>query len=241
MDLLARASAVPAFSAISLQRLCGGWGSQGGPCFAAAPFSTAANQGDKSGSQTSGQQQQQQQQRAAEQEVVATDQDERRRAITDKIPVRPVGVVEGTTYSLAILAALAFGVAVLWAAINELLLEPKEHKCFNLSLEKLRNDPRVTVRLGTPISGYGSESRNRAARQRVPHRITTDSEGREHIQIQFYARGPSDVGRVSADLYKDVGSKDWRFNFLFVDIDGRIPQRIMLIEPQPVTPLSPQY
>lgn len=35
--------------------------------------------------------------------------------------------------------------AVLWAAVNELLLEPKEYKCFNLALDKLRHDPRVTV------------------------------------------------------------------------------------------------
>lgn len=74
-------------------------------------------------------------------------------------------------------------VAVLWAAVNELLIQPREYTCFNLALERLREDPRVTVRLGTPISGYGAESRNRAARQRVAHRDYTDSSGVEHIQV----------------------------------------------------------
>lgn len=32
-------------------------------------------------------------------------------AITDKIPIRPVGVVEGTAYTLAIVAALAVSLA----------------------------------------------------------------------------------------------------------------------------------
>lgn len=50
-------------------------------------------------------------------------------------------------------------------------------------------------------------------------------------QVQFYARGPTEVGKVSADLYKDA-SNEWQFKFLYVDIDGRIPQRILLVDPQ---------
>ena len=104
--------------------------------------------------------------------------------ITDKhIPQRPMGVVEGTSYSLVILAAIGFGIAILWTAVSSLLIQPKEYTCFNVTLDKLRDDPRVTVRLGTPISGYGQESRNRAARQRIPHRAYKDDNGTEHIQV----------------------------------------------------------
>ena len=49
--------------------------------------------------------------------------------------------------------------------------------------EQVKGDPRVTVRLGTPISAYGQESRNRAARQRIPHRSWTDGSGLEHHQV----------------------------------------------------------
>ncbi len=152
-------------------------------------------------------------------------------------------------------AGLAVAGAVLWAAANELLIQPKEYTCFNLALERIRypqqclrllcqrascwhalchcascryterrasdsevkyqrginiappfrrrtpsdscsscklaaswrrEDPRVTVRLGTPISAYGQESRNRAARQRIPHRAYTDSDGVEHHHVRIF-------------------------------------------------------
>ena len=73
--------------------------------------------------------------------------------------------------------------AVVWAVVNELLIQPREYTCFNITLKKLQDDPRVTVRLGTPISGYGQESRNRQARQRIPHRVFKDHQGVEHTQV----------------------------------------------------------
>ena len=44
------------------------------------------------------------------------------------------------------------------------------------AMERLRNDPRVAVRLGNSLSGYGSDSKNRSARQRIPHRSYTSQE-----------------------------------------------------------------
>lgn len=130
------------------------------------------------------------QQRKAERAVVS--QEDTFDEITDKhIPQRPLGVVEGTSYSLVILAAIGFGIAILWTAVSSLLIQPKEYTCFNVTLDKLRDDPRVTVRLGTPISGYGQESRNRAARQRIPHRAYKDDNGTEHIQVRMSAHKSS--------------------------------------------------
>ena len=43
----------------------------------------------------------------------------------------------------------------------------------------------VTVRIGSPITGYGSESRNRAARQRIPNRVWTDEDGVEHVEVKL--------------------------------------------------------
>ena len=76
-----------------------------------------------------------------------------------------------------------FTVAVLWAVVNELLIQPREYTAFNLSLQKLRDDPRIMVMIGTPISGYGQETHNRAARQRIPHKIYSDDRNREHVQV----------------------------------------------------------
>jgi hypothetical protein len=39
------------------------------------------------------------------------------------------------------------------------------------------------VRIGSPITGYGQESRNRAARQRIPNKIWTDEDGVEHVEV----------------------------------------------------------
>jgi hypothetical protein len=114
--------------------------------------------------------------------------DEKINAITDKIPQRPVGVVEGTSYTAVILAA--FGVrgggrgAGGWSVwplrsqrgsltalppphsqtpqclayfiynfVITLVLEPVQQQCFNAALDKLRTDPRITVRLGSSITG----------------------------------------------------------------------------------------
>ena len=49
----------------------------------------------------------------------------------------------------------------------------------------------VTVRIGSPVTGYGSESRNRAARQRIPNRVWTDEHGVEHVEVK-----PSKLFRV---------------------------------------------
>lgn len=57
------------------------------------------------------------------------------------------------------------------------------HKCF-LMLCMLSGWPsQVTVRIGSPVSGYGQESRNRAARQRIPNRVWTDEDGIEHVEV----------------------------------------------------------
>ena len=52
-------------------------------------------------------------------------------------------------------------------------------------------DPRVMVRLGAPITGYGVESRSRSARQRIRHRDYTDAAGVQHLQART-AAGPAD-------------------------------------------------
>lgn len=153
--------------------------------------------------------------------------------ITDKhIPVRPLGVVEGTSYSLVIAAGLACCGAIVYTAVNSLLVQPKQYTVFNMALEKLRHDPRVTVRLGTPISGYGQESTNRAARQMIPHRIYNDNDGKEHVQVQFRARGPTGSGLVGADMFKD-SNKKWQYSFLFIDLDAPLQHRLHLEGPGP--------
>ncbi|KAL2344635.1 hypothetical protein Fmac_005920 [Flemingia macrophylla] len=71
---------------------------------------------------------------------------------TYNIPEKPVTFVERASYSIVILARLG---------MKQLF---------------------VRVRIGSPITGYGQVSRNRAARQRIPHRVWTDEDGAEHVE-----------------------------------------------------------
>lgn len=122
-----------------------------------------------------------------------------------------------------------FAAAVIYAALNELIFSPKEYQCYTAALEKIKDDPRVTVRLGSPISAYGTESRNRAARQRIPHRVFSDSDGREHVQLQFHLRGPTGRAVANADMYQDAGK--WRYQFLYLNVESPIPQQVVLVRP----------
>lgn len=128
---------------------------------------------------------------------------------------------------------MQFAIAVLYAALSELVFSPKEYVCYSHTLEKIKDDPRVTIRLGSPISAYGSESRNRAARQRIPHRIYNDNEGREHVQIQFHAKGPSGRATVQADMYKSSDG-EWKYHYLYLTVESPLPQQLVLIRPNQV-------
>ena len=155
-------------------------------------------------------------------------------SITDRIPPEylkkgPVSVAEGTSYTVIILAALGFAAAVAYAAVSELLLSPKEYTCFSKALKKIEEDPRVTIRLGTPVHGYGSESRNRAARQRIPHRIYKDEEGKEHVQIQFHASGPSGRAVVYADMFEDENGVLNEYRYLTVRVLSPVPHDVVLV------------
>ena len=41
----------------------------------------------------------------------------------------------------------------------------------------------ITAKIGYPVTGYGTESRNRAARQRIQNRVWTDEDGVEHVEV----------------------------------------------------------
>eukprot|EP00898_Chlorokybus_atmophyticus_P004688 jgi/Chlat1/521/Chrsp103S00011 len=153
-------------------------------------------------------------------------------AITDKIPERPVTAVEGASWSIVILAALGIAAVTMWAVFKELVLEPTEYIIFGKSLKRVQDDNRVVLRIGSPISGYGEESRNRAARQRIRHREYKDAEGTPHMQardhaiVQFHVRGPTGTGIVNADMYKK--GKEWEYSYLYTDITAPYPTRIVL-------------
>ncbi|KAG8653714.1 hypothetical protein MANES_05G052500v8 [Manihot esculenta] len=139
-------------------------------------------------------------------------------APTYNIPEKPVTFAEGASYSIIILAGLGVAAAAGYAVFKELIFEPKEYKIFNKALKRIQDDAQVRVRIGSPITGYGQESRNRAARQRIPNKIYTDEDGVEHVLVNFYIRGPHGAGKVSAEMFKDKVDKQWKYTYLIVQI-----------------------
>ncbi|CAA2957882.1 probable mitochondrial import inner membrane translocase subunit TIM21 [Olea europaea var. sylvestris] len=149
-------------------------------------------------------------------------------APTYNIPEKPVTFTEGASYSIVILAGLGIAAAAGYGVFKELIFEPKEYKIFGKALERIQNDSQVRVRIGSPITGYGQESRNRAARQRIPNRTWTDEDGNEHVEVNFYIRGPHGAGKVGAEMFKDKVDKQWKFIYLIVEIKSPSPAQFLL-------------
>lgn len=132
------------------------------------------------------------------------------------IPERPVTATETVSYSLAIVAGLAVAAAAAWAVLKELVFQPDELTVFDLALTACRAHPVVGVRLGSPLSGYGVESANRHARQRVRHKTTT-VDGVRTVTVQFQLRGPRGVATVLATATRDRAAPGgWAFKDIVV-------------------------
>ncbi|GAV73701.1 TIM21 domain-containing protein [Cephalotus follicularis] len=139
-------------------------------------------------------------------------------APTYNIPDKPVTFAEGASYSVIILAGLGVAAVAAYAVFKELIFEPKEYKIFSKALKRIQDDGQVRVRIGSPITGYGQESRNRAARQRIPSRVYTDEDGVERVEVNFHVRGPHGAGKVYTEMFKDKADKQWKFTYLIVEI-----------------------
>lgn len=154
--------------------------------------------------------------------------------ITDKwIPEKPVSAVEGASYGFVGLVGLAIAAAAVWFGVSELLLTPREHAAMDAAMDKLREDVRVSVALGTPMTSYGSESRNRGARRSVAHRVVLDERGKERLLVQFYARGSRGSAVVRAEAGLDEATGKWTdFQYIIVDVQGASPTRIHVVSPK---------
>jgi import inner membrane translocase subunit TIM21 len=149
-------------------------------------------------------------------------------APTYNIPEKPVTFAEGASYSVVILAGLGVAVMAGYAVFKELIFEPKEYKIFGKALARVQSDSQVTAKIGYPVTGYGTESRNRAARQRIQNRVWTDEDGVEHVEVAFFIRGPHGAGKVFAEMFKDDSDRTWKFTFLLVEVTSPRPAQIML-------------
>ena len=164
--------------------------------------------------------------------ALTIEDDEEFDEITDKwIPEKPVTKAETAGYSVVIILGLGLAASALFFASKELFMSPKEYVAFNAALKQIELDPRVTSALGESITGYGSESRNRSQRQRIPHTIVRDpASGREVVRVQFHARGARGNATVHAEY--DSSNAEEPFGYLIVDVERPRAMRLVVKEPR---------
>jgi len=152
--------------------------------------------------------------------------------LTDKwIPEKPVTKAETAGYSVVIILGLGLAASAIFFASKELFMSPKEYAAFNAALKQIELDPRVTSALGESVTGYGSESRNRSQRQRIPHTIVRDpASGREVVRVQFHARGTRGNATVHAEY--DPSNAEEPFGYLIVDVERPRAMRLVVKEPR---------
>ena len=152
--------------------------------------------------------------------------------LTDKwIPEKPVTKAETAGYSVVIILGLGLAASAIFFASKELFMSPKEYAAFNAALKQIELDPRVTSALGESVTGYGSESRNRSQRQRIPHTIVRDpASGREVVRVQFHARGTRGNATVHAEY--DLSNVEEPFGYLIVDVERPRAMRLVVKEPR---------
>ena len=152
--------------------------------------------------------------------------------LTDKwIPEKPVTKAETAGDSVVIILGLGLAASAIFFASKELFMSPKEYAAFNAALKQIELDPRVTSALGESVTGYGSESRNRSQRQRIPHTIVRDpASGREVVRVQFHARGTRGNATVHAEY--DPSNAEEPFGYLIVDVERPRAMRLVVKEPR---------
>lgn len=106
--------------------------------------------------------------------------------------VRPIGErIKENTKTASYLGVIVVGVAVtgvlIFAVCRELWSSTSSNSIYSAALKACIDDPRVQDSLGSPIKGYGEESRRRR-RQHVAHKVV-ERNAQPFMQMHFYIQG----------------------------------------------------
>lgn len=106
--------------------------------------------------------------------------------------VRPIGErIKENTKTASYLGVIVVGVAVtgvlIFAVCRELWSSTSSNSVYSAALKTCIDDPRVQDSLGSPIKGYGEESRRRR-RQHVAHTVVARND-QPFMKMHFYIQG----------------------------------------------------
>ncbi|XP_039291658.1 mitochondrial import inner membrane translocase subunit Tim21 [Nilaparvata lugens] len=120
------------------------------------------------------------------------------------------------TYLGVILAGVGLTGLIFKTVIKGLFSKKSPNNIYSLVLERCRNDPRLQYELGSPITGYGEETR-RERRRHVSH-VIYEKDGVEHLRMKFYIEGLHKKATVHLEMIED-GNGEYFFRYLFVELD----------------------
>lgn len=106
--------------------------------------------------------------------------------------VRPLGErIKENTKTASYMGVILVGVAVtgvlFYAIFRELMSSSSSNSVYSAALSTCIDDPRIQDALGSPIKGYGEETRRRR-RQHVAH-LVVERHGEPYMQMHFYIQG----------------------------------------------------
>ncbi|RZF46067.1 hypothetical protein LSTR_LSTR004780 [Laodelphax striatellus] len=128
--------------------------------------------------------------------------------------------VKETTKTASYLGVILAGVGVtgliFHTVFKELFSKKSPNNIYSQVLERCRNDPRLQYELGSPIKGYGEETR-RGRRRHVSH-VIYEKDGVEHLRMKFYIEGLRKKATVHLEMIEDENG-EYIFRYLFVELD----------------------
>uniref|UniRef100_A0A2M4AXP1 Mitochondrial import inner membrane translocase subunit Tim21 n=1 Tax=Anopheles triannulatus TaxID=58253 RepID=A0A2M4AXP1_9DIPT len=141
--------------------------------------------------------------------------------------VRPLGErVKENTKTASYMGVIMLGVGVtgllFYVIFWELFSSDSPNNIYSEALERVKEEPRVRDALGSPIKGFGEESR-RGRRTHVAHTKYV-KDGVEYIRMQFYIQGIRNKGTVHLEKRKtESGSFEYRYLFVQLDYNRQNP------------------
>lgn len=129
------------------------------------------------------------------------------------------------SYLGVILVGVAITGVMIYVIGHELFSKESPSVIYGKALKLCRKNVEVEAAFGTPIKGYGEETRRRR-RRHVSH-LLYDVEGVPHMRMKFYLQGPYKKGTVQLEVKKVDGKYEYRY--MFVELEG-YPARTIIIE-----------
>lgn len=117
-------------------------------------------------------------------------------------------------------SALAVSAAAL-AGVSYLLFDfffaaDSPQRIYSKALERVRADPECVALLGSPIAGFGEQSRR--SRRHIAH-YAYEKEGEKRVRVSFHVKGDKDAGRVQVEMVQKPGEA-WQYRYMFLERAG---------------------